>query len=175
MCGRPVAHPNAITKLYTQSTSYNYLQILNILKYKNITLIQDLFQCAIYHYDFSIMLKDTKLFALQPFTMATYLTGARIVQLVQWPGCQLEFRRTVLQFLVRARDLTLLQKHPDQLCFPFRLLFNGYQELPTHSFRGHHMNRTTQPLLLNGIFRANVNFTHTELPTKTWHVSTTHF
>lgn len=83
MCGQPVAHPNTITKLYTQSTSYNYLQILSILKYKNITLIQDLFQCAIYHYDFSIILKDTKLFALQPFTMATHLTVARIVQVVQ--------------------------------------------------------------------------------------------
>jgi len=52
------------------------------IRYKDITLIQDLFQCAIYHYDFSIMVKDTKLFAFQPFTMATHLTGARIAHLV---------------------------------------------------------------------------------------------
>lgn len=80
MC--PVAHPNTITKLYTQSTNYNYLQILNILNYKNITLIQDLFQCATEHYDLSIVVKDTKLFARQLFTMATHLTVARIAQLV---------------------------------------------------------------------------------------------
>jgi hypothetical protein len=82
MCGWPVAHPNTITTLYTYSTSYNYLQILNIPKYKNISLIKDLFESAMYHYDFSIVLKNTKLFALQPFTMATHWTGATIVQLV---------------------------------------------------------------------------------------------
>jgi hypothetical protein len=97
-----------------------------ILQYKNTTSIQDLFQGAIYLYDFSIVVKDTKIICTPTIHNGHTLNRSQNSSACVVTRLSAGLPRNCGPIPGKARDFTVLKKYPDQFCGPFSLLFKGY-------------------------------------------------